>query len=94
MSVGAGVHTGLAFVGAVGAVENAPDISVPGDTVNTAARRASQAGPGELLFSEASRAAAGADNHGLETRHLSLKGCTEPIEVWVKKVSTAQKLIR
>jgi len=86
VSVGVGVHTGLAFVGAIGAIENAPDISVLGDTVNTAARIASQAGAGELLFSEVARAAAEASSAGLETRHLSLKGRSEPIDVWVKRV--------
>ena len=86
--VGVGVHTGLAFVGAVGAAGSAPDISVLGDTVNTAARIASQAGAGELLFSDAARAAAGVKIDGLETRHLSLKGRTEPIDVLVKTVGT------
>jgi adenylate cyclase len=36
--VGVGVHTGLAFVGAMGEAGSPPDISVLGDTVNTAAR--------------------------------------------------------
>jgi adenylate cyclase len=87
--VGVGVHTGLAFVGAVGS-RDTPDISVLGDTVNAAARIASQAGAGEMLFSEAARAAAGLKNDGLEARHLSLKGRTEPIDVWVKRVVAAQ----
>jgi len=88
--VGVGVHTGLAFVGSVGDAGSAPDISVLGDTVNAAARIASQAGAGEMLFSEAARAAAGLKNDGLEARHLSLKGRTEPIDVWVKRVVAAQ----
>jgi adenylate cyclase len=87
--VGVGVHTGLAFVGAVGAADSAPDISVLGDTVNTAARIASQAGAGELLFSEAAGTAAGIQTAGLETRHLSLKGRTEPVDVWVKTLKAA-----
>jgi adenylate cyclase len=85
--VGVGVHTGLAFVGAVGAAGSAPDISVLGDTVNTAARIASQAGAGELLFSDAAGTAAHIKGDGLEARHLSLKGRAEPIDVWVKKVA-------
>ncbi len=56
--VGVGVHTGLAFVGAVGSADSAPEISVLGDTVNTAARIASQAKAGELLFSAAAGTAA------------------------------------
>ena len=87
MPVGVGVHTGVAYVGAVGAGGGVPDITVLGDAVNTAARIASQAGAGELLFSEAARDAAGLPNAGLETRHLSLKGRSEPIDVWVKQVA-------
>jgi len=89
--VGVGVHTGLTFVGAMGEAGSPPDISVLGDTVNTATRIASQAGAGELLFSDASGTAAQAATAGLETRHLSLKGRTEPIDVWVKKVSTSRQ---
>ena len=85
--VGVGVHTGVAYVGAVGAGGGVPDITVLGDAVNTAARIASQAGAGELLFSEAARDAAGLPNAGLETRHLSLKGRSEPIDVWVKQAA-------
>jgi adenylate cyclase len=84
--VGVGVHTGLAYVGAVGGTDSAPDISVLGDTVNTAARIASQAGVGELLVSAACGQAAHIQTAGLETRHLSLKGRSEPIDVWVKRI--------
>ena len=84
--VGVGVHTGVAYVGAVGSGGGVPDITVLGDAVNVAARIASQAGAGELLFSEASRAAARLDSTGLEARHLSLKGKSEATDVWVKKV--------
>ena len=87
LPVGVGVHTGLAYVGAVGAGGGVPDITVLGDTVNTASRIASQAGPGELLFSEAAREGAKLPSAGLETRHLSLKGRTDPIDVWVKKLN-------
>jgi adenylate cyclase len=85
--VGVGVHTGLAYVGAVGAADAKPDITVLGDAVNTAARIASQAAAGEVLFSEAARTAANLPNAGLEARHLSLKGRSEPIDVWVRKAA-------
>jgi adenylate cyclase len=48
--VGAGVHTGDAFVGAIGSVEKI-DFTALGDSVNIAARLGSLAGPGELLVS-------------------------------------------
>jgi adenylate cyclase len=84
--VGVGVHTGIAFVGAVGGKETAPDIVVLGDTVNVAARIASQAAAGEVLFSAASLAAAGLSAVDLERRRLTLKGREEPIEAWAKKI--------
>jgi len=88
--VGVGVHTGIAFVGAVGAADETPDITVLGDTVNAAARIAAQAAVGEVLFSDAARSAAGLKDEGLEARHLELKGRKEPIDVWVKKIKANQ----
>lgn len=85
--VGVGVHTGLAYVGAVGAADAKPDITILGDSVNTAARIASQAAAGELLFSETTRAASNYPNTGLEARHLALKGRSEPIDVWMRKAA-------
>jgi adenylate cyclase len=50
LKVGAGVHTGEAFVGAVGSDEKV-DFTALGDTVNVAARLGGMAGAGELLVS-------------------------------------------
>src|SRR4029077_3995680 len=60
LMVGAGVHAGEAFVGAVGSGEKI-DFTALGDTVNIAARLGGLAGPGELLVSRAAwdRAALG-----------------------------------
>jgi adenylate cyclase len=52
LMVGAGVHTGEAFVGVVGSDEKT-DFTALGDTVNIAARLGGLAGPGELLVSRA-----------------------------------------
>ncbi len=52
LMVGAGVHTGEAFVGVVGSDEKT-DFTALGDTVNIAARLGGVAGPGELLVSRA-----------------------------------------
>jgi adenylate cyclase len=71
LPLGAGVHTGEAFVGWVSRGE-ASEFTALGDTINVAAHLAAQAGPGEVLVTEAVRAALEAD--GLERRHLSLKG--------------------
>jgi len=80
--VGAGINTGLAYVGAIG---EGPDteLTAMGDTVNTTARLASAAGAGELLVTDS--AADNAEMGGMvaERRVLSLKGKAEPIEVLV-----------
>ena len=52
LMIGAGVHTGEAFVGVVGGEEKT-DFTALGDTVNIAARLGGLAGPGELLVSRA-----------------------------------------
>jgi adenylate cyclase len=88
--VGVGVHTGVAFVGAVSGSANLPDITVLGDTVNAAARLAARAATGEVLFSEATRKAAGLKVEGLEGRHLSLKGRSEPMDTWTKRLGSGR----
>jgi adenylate cyclase len=79
--IGAGVHTGVAFVGNVGD-KGVTDFTALGDTVNTTARLASVAGAGEILITRASADAAGLVGE-LEQRRLELRGRTEPIEVVV-----------
>jgi adenylate cyclase len=81
--LGAGVHTGVAFVGSVGIEGGTSDITVLGDAANTTARLASTARQGEVLISDAAYAAAGADLGRLEKRSLQLKGKTEPVLVHV-----------
>ena len=84
LPLGAGVHTGPAWVGAVG---NGPrtDLTALGDTVNTTARLASVAGAGEILVSATAAAAADLDP-GLERRALDLKGKANPTEAFVVRV--------
>ena len=55
LSVGIGVHTGVAYVGTVGSEAAVSDVTVLGDVANTTARLASAAGPGEILVSDAAR---------------------------------------
>lgn len=81
--VGAGVHTGVAYVGAVG--DTVTDFTALGDSVNVTARLASAAGPGEILVSSASATAAKLDQN-LELRTLSLRGRAEPLDVRVLRV--------
>jgi adenylate cyclase len=84
--VGAGVHTGTAFVGAVGSSDGTIDITVLGDAANTAARLSSNARQGEIIISTATCEAAGPDFpalDNLQVRQLELKGKSEPVSVRV-----------
>jgi adenylate cyclase len=81
--VGIGVHSGIAYFGAMGTAEGLTDISVKGDEVNLAARLASKAAPGEIVLSEQALRDAGMDGNELETRSLELKGISEPVIVRV-----------
>ena len=80
--IGAGVHTGVAFVGRVGEGD-ACDFTAVGDAMNTAARLASSAGAGELLVSRAAADAAGFHSAGLEARTLELRGRDETVDAVV-----------
>ena len=81
--LGAGVHTGVAFVGSVGSGEGTSDITVLGDAANTAARLSSQAQVGEILISESASSSAGFETADLEQRRLDLKGKSETVPVYV-----------
>ncbi len=71
--LGAGVHSGKVFVGVVG-TNTAADFTALGDPMNLTAHLASQAGPGQILVTDAAAASAGIPPDGLEHRRLSLKG--------------------
>ena len=83
ISLGAGVHTGTAFVGSVGSEEGTMDITVLGDAANTAARLSSMAEVGQILISESAFEAARMTPGELEKRSLDLKGKTEAVSVYV-----------
>jgi len=83
--VGVGVHTGHAFVGALGSA-GVSDITALGDDVNLTARLASAASAGEILITEATRVASGLATDGLEQRSLELKGRSAPVDVWLMRV--------
>jgi adenylate cyclase len=80
--VGAGIHTGVAYVGTVGE-SDAVDFTALGDPVNTTARLAATAAAGEILVSGAAAVAAGLDTAGLERRTLELRGRDESMSAWV-----------
>jgi adenylate cyclase len=86
IDLGVGVHTGVVYIGTVtGVAAGVEDVRVLGDGVNTTARLASAAGPGEALISDAAAAAAGIDLASYERRDLTLKGKAAPVSVRVMR---------
>ena len=81
--LGIGVHTGAAFIGAVGTRGGVTDITALGDAVNVAARLSTNAEAGEILVSEDTCADARFDPGDLERRELALKGRSQPVTVCV-----------
>jgi len=73
LPMGAGVHTGEAFVGLVSR-GGSSEFTALGDVPNVAAHLAGQARVGEVLVTEAVAASSGGRWDGLERRRLSLKG--------------------
>jgi adenylate cyclase len=86
--VGAGVHTGQAFVGTVG-VEGTDDydVTVLGDVANVTGRLASLARQGEILVSEDAYRSAGIDLGDPERRTIELRGRTAPLDARVIAVA-------
>jgi adenylate cyclase len=82
LPLGIGVHTGEAFVGAVGDGA-AASLTALGDTVNIAARLGSAAAAGELLVSRSAAEDAGLELDELEHRDLELRGKSERVPVVV-----------
>src|SRR5687767_3233584 len=78
--LGIGIHTGVAYVGVVG--EAVTDFTALGDSVNVTARLASAAAGGEILVSADASKLAGLQPD-LETRHLTLRGRQQPLDVRV-----------
>jgi adenylate cyclase len=76
LSLGIGVHTGIASFGEFGRVHK--DFTAIGETVNLAARLQAAARPGEVLVSGAVLGKLGGERSGGE-RVCSLKGYAEPV---------------
>lgn len=89
LPVGVGVHTGDAWVGFVGGVQDVLDFTALGDAVNVASRLGSEAGAGEILMSAATATSAGLATEDLEARRLELRGRSEPLDGWVEQVAQA-----
>lgn len=84
--VGVGVHTGKAFVGAVGSGNGVNVIAVLGSAANLCTRLSSAAAAGEILVSEESAGFAEGQTKRTERRVLELKGISEKVSVRVIRV--------
>jgi adenylate cyclase len=86
LPIGAGVHTGLAFVGVIGEGD-AYDFTALGDAVNMTARLASAASTGEILISGQAAQAGGISRDGFAKRKLDLTGVSGTVDAWVVAVT-------
>lgn len=80
LEIGAGVHTGVVWMGAIGEGRHST-MTALGDAMNVTARLASLATAGEILITVDAAAAAGVDASALPHRNLELKGKSELTEV-------------
>jgi adenylate cyclase len=86
--VGAGVHTGIAYVGSLGSSEQISDFTALGDSVNTTARLASLAEAGELLVSVAASERAAFDPTGMERRTVDVRGRETGLDVYTVRANS------
>jgi adenylate cyclase len=91
VALGAGVHTGVAWMGAVGEGPHTA-LTALGDAVNVTARLASLAQPGEILITAEAAAAAGIGD-GLERRVLDLRGKQQQTEVVALQIGPVRSTV-
>lgn len=94
LPIGAGVHTGVAYVGTVGAAGVVTDFTALGDPVNATARLASVAPAGDVLVSADAASAAGLDTSGLRSEPHELRGRAEALEAFSLRAGDAAARLR
>ncbi len=81
LQIGIGLNYGEAFAGNIGS-ERRLEFTVIGDTVNTASRLCSPAGPGEILISQEMRGALSKKPKLASCPPMELKGKSQPVPVY------------
>src|SRR5688572_3239734 len=81
ISMGIGLHTGVATIGYIGS-DRRSEYTAIGDTVNIAARLQSNAGGGEILMSDATAEACANRIPSTEREPLTVKNRTQPVNVF------------
>ena len=84
ISVGIGLHTGVATVGYIGS-EQRSEYTAIGDTVNLASRLQSNSKGGQILISEATAKAAGDIFPMIRREPLTVKNRQQPVELYEVK---------